>query len=357
MEDERGDVTREYGRVRSTGLLLMAAAVPLTAVAVFVDLRSLVSGFPWLYRWLFLAVAIVAGFACLLFHNILASDRPLRRPAEGAPPRTIAAQVASLASILLDDAVLRAAPRLRPAASCSAARCSTTSASSASRSRCGRCSSRGAASSRSGCGCGRTRRSRLIAVGDEGRLHGGRAGATGRGGRTRRVVVDGRRCRTTCGSPGSSCTATRCSSWSPRRCWSRSPTVSAEASAKTPAAGSAVLLRRALGVRGEPRRVVAAEVLRRRLLPGPGVPGEVAGLRERRASAAYAKATFAGLIAAQLPSFAGFLLVFMGLPFAYYLAFVAVSAVEIARGVPDTPPLGTRHAHGARACLRRRCPA
>lgn len=103
---------------------------------------------------------------------------------------------------------------------------------------------------------------------------------------------------------------------------------------KTPAAGSPFYsfalsaFAASLGV------VVAAEVLRRRLLPGPGVPGEVAGLRERRASAAYAKATFAGLIAAQLPGFAGFLLVFMGLPFAYYLAFVAVSAVEIAVAFP-----------------------
>ena len=102
----------------------------------------------------------------------------------------------------------------------------------------------------------------------------------------------------------------------------------------TPAAGSVFysvalsLLAVCLGA------VVAADLLRRRMLPAGGVPGEVAGLRERRASALYARSTFIGLLAAELPNLAGFMLVFLGLPFAYYLAFVGITAVEIALAFP-----------------------
>lgn len=103
---------------------------------------------------------------------------------------------------------------------------------------------------------------------------------------------------------------------------------------KPPAAGSTfytvalIALGACLGV------VSAAEVWRRRLLPGRGVPGEVAGLRERRASALYARATFGALIASELPNFIGFMLLFMGLPFPYYVAFVALTVVEIALAFP-----------------------
>lgn len=90
---------REYRRLAYTAWMLMAAAVPMTAMALLLDLRTPVSGFPALYRWLFLGVSLVASFFCLLVYNILQSPRPLARP--GAPRRSVPAQVGSFASLLV----------------------------------------------------------------------------------------------------------------------------------------------------------------------------------------------------------------------------------------------------------------
>ncbi len=93
------DPDGEYRRLALTAWMLMASAVPMTAVAVLVDLHSVVSGFPSLYRWLFLGVAVVAAFFCLLVYDILQSPRTLTRP--DAPKRSIPAQVASFATLLV----------------------------------------------------------------------------------------------------------------------------------------------------------------------------------------------------------------------------------------------------------------
>lgn len=73
--------------------------------------------------------------------------------------------------------------------------------------------------------------------------------------------------------------------------------------------------------------VLSGEILRRRLLPRAGIAGATEGARECAAANAVARATFAAFMFAQAPNFIGFMLVFMGLPFAAYLGFVGIALV------------------------------
>jgi hypothetical protein len=95
------EVAREYQRVRMTGMLLVTSAVPLTALAFLLGVHSVVAGFPILYRVLFLAVAVAGFFACLFLNNIVDSPRPLRSAEATGPAPSTAAQVASVATVLL----------------------------------------------------------------------------------------------------------------------------------------------------------------------------------------------------------------------------------------------------------------
>lgn len=100
--DERDDVSRAYGRVSTTGIALLAATGALTVVGVLVDLHTASPSALSLYRWGFLAVAVVAGLASLLFHNLLASERPLRGRADDEDEEPdVAHQVASLSQVLV----------------------------------------------------------------------------------------------------------------------------------------------------------------------------------------------------------------------------------------------------------------
>lgn len=83
MSSERYDakeVALEYKRLSLTGWLLVASAVPMTAVAILLGFNTAMGGFPWLYRILFGLVAVVGAVLCKLLRNILDSTRSIQRP-------------------------------------------------------------------------------------------------------------------------------------------------------------------------------------------------------------------------------------------------------------------------------------
>jgi hypothetical protein len=95
------DVAREFQRVRTTGQLLVGLSVPLTVLAIVFGMHSVVASLPTLYRFLFFGVAVAAFLFCLFLNNIIDSPRPLRRPGLTGPQPSVAAQVASVATVLL----------------------------------------------------------------------------------------------------------------------------------------------------------------------------------------------------------------------------------------------------------------
>lgn len=96
---DRPELDREYKRLAYTAWLLFASAIPMSAIALLVDLHVAISGAGAVYRWLFLGVSFVAALFCMLVNNILNSSRSLQRP--GQPERSIPAQVASFATLLV----------------------------------------------------------------------------------------------------------------------------------------------------------------------------------------------------------------------------------------------------------------
>jgi hypothetical protein len=98
-------------------------------------------------------------------------------------------------------------------------------------------------------------------------------------------------------------------------------------SAPTPPVGSSFYVISAALFGGSVAAVAGGVILRRRLMPRPGVPGRTATVREQRAASAVSKATFISFMFAQAPNLIGFVLLFEGLPYPTYLGFVAVSAI------------------------------